>query len=143
MGGEIETVTVGINHRTGQPKGHAFVQFRHPQDAQDAHYKYQGYGIEGRSLHIDWDAGRRNKMRRYRRERRPYDRDSYSRRSRRDYSYSPSPPRSHHSPPHDRSPRRGSPRSPLPTHSPRGSPRHERSPLNDAPRDEVRGSPRD
>lgn len=68
--GEIESVTIGINHRTQQPKGHAFVQFRYPEDAQATHREYRGRLIRGRSLHIDWDAGKRRKMQAYRGSRR-------------------------------------------------------------------------
>lgn len=67
--GEIESVTVGMNHRTGRPKGHAFVQFRDPRDSQETHREFQGRVINGRALHIDWDAGRQRKMRMYRERR--------------------------------------------------------------------------
>lgn len=77
--GDIEYVTIGMNHRSGRPKGHAFVQFYDARDAQDTHREFQGRIIEGRALHIDWDAGKQRKMRMY--DRRPYDRPY-----RRDYS---------------------------------------------------------
>jgi len=156
--GEIESVTVGINHKTGQPKGHAFVQFRYPQDAQETHHEFQNYVIAGRALHIDWDAGKSNKMRNYR-QRRPYDRPRHSRRGsysrspprRRRYSRSPPRRRDSRSPPrrrdsHSRSPRRrDSPRSPVPRRDSR-SPVRDRSPMRDSrspvrDRSPVKGSP--
>jgi len=99
--GKIENVTIGINRATGQHKGHAFVQFAHHEDAQEAHFKFQGYIIQNRPLHLDWDAGFKTKMRSYPRpsyrSRRytPYERRS-RRRSPRSYSrsYSRSPSRS-------------------------------------------------
>merc|ERR1712137_421700 len=143
--GEIETVTIGMNHKTGQPKGHAFVQFRHPRDAQDTYRQFQDHVIAGRPLRIDWDAGKDKKMTSYR-SRRPYDRPRYSRRDsyspRRRYSPSPrrrrrdsrsprrdsrSPPRRRDSPPrsYGHSPSKGSRspgRSPARSMSPKGTP---------------------
>lgn len=63
--GAIENITIGLNRATGQPKGHAFVQYCNYRDAQDAHYRFQGYRIDGRPLHIDYDAGMRQKLRSY------------------------------------------------------------------------------
>jgi len=55
--GRLRNVTVGINRRTGQSKGHAFVEFEDRRDAEDAFERFQGYNLEGRRLRIDWDIG--------------------------------------------------------------------------------------
>jgi len=55
--GRIRNVTVGYNKRTGQSKGHAFVEYEDRRDAEDAFERFQGYNIEGRRLRIDWDIG--------------------------------------------------------------------------------------
>lgn|SRR3990167_4059974 len=60
--GIVESVKIGTDKKTGHPKGHAFVQFRNPEDAQEAYNKLNRYTIEGRSLRIDWDAGLTHKQ---------------------------------------------------------------------------------
>ena len=59
--GAIDYVTIGIDKRTGNRKGHAFVQFVNPGDAQEAYRELQGHDINGRKLRIDYDAGLSNK----------------------------------------------------------------------------------
>lgn len=34
--GPVRNITIGINRRTGQSKGYAFVEFEHRHDAEDA-----------------------------------------------------------------------------------------------------------
>jgi len=55
--GTIVNITVGINRRTGQSKGHAFVEYEFRRDAEDAFERFQGYNLEGRRLRLDWDIG--------------------------------------------------------------------------------------
>jgi len=55
--GRLRLVTVGYNKRTGQSKGHAFVEYEDRRDAEDAFERFQGYSLEGRRLRIDWDIG--------------------------------------------------------------------------------------
>jgi len=55
--GRLRLVTVGYNKRTGQSKGHAFVEYEDRRDADDAFERFQGYNLEGRRLRIDWDIG--------------------------------------------------------------------------------------
>jgi len=102
--GPIRNVTVGVNKRTGQSKGYAFVEFEDRRDAEDAFERFDGYVIEGRRLRLDWDIGLERKM-------------QYGRRR--------SPPRRHHS----RSPRRYGSRSPRRySRSPRRASRSPRRP---------------
>jgi len=104
--GRIRNVTVGVNRRTGQSKGYAFVEFEDRRDAEDAFDKFDGYVIEGRRLRLDWDIGLERKMV-YGRRRSPPRRGHHSRSPRR-YSRSPrrrSPRRSSRSPRRSRSPR--------------------------------------
>merc|ERR1711862_436980 len=104
----------------GNRKGHAFVQFLKPEDAQAAFDELKGYDIDGRQLRIDWDAGLGNKRppprASHNRYQHPYDRPPrgpyYSRRGR-------SPPRSRYGPP---------PGRPMHDRYYRSPPRRERSP---------------
>jgi len=116
--GRIRNVTVGINRRTGQSKGYAFVEFEDRRDAEDAFDKFDGYVIEGRRLRLDWDIGLERKMV-YGRHRSP-PRRHHSRSPRRN---SKSPRRNSRSPKRGRSPRRS--RSPHRSRSPRN---HSKSP---------------
>ncbi len=38
--GPLKNVTIGINKRTGQSKGYAFVEFDDRRDAEDAYERY-------------------------------------------------------------------------------------------------------
>jgi len=98
--GRVKSVVVGVNRRTGQSKGYAFVEFEDRRDAEDAFERYQGYTLEGRRLRLDWDVGLTQKG--------PRKSPSSRRRSRSPRRRSPGTKGSH-SP----SPRRGS-RSPSP-----------------------------
>jgi len=109
--GRIRNVTVGVNRRTGQSKGYAFVEFEDRRDAEDAFDKFDGYVIEGRRLRLDWDIGLERKMT-YGRRRSP-PRRRYSRSPGRRYSRSPR---------RSSSPRRAGSRSPHRSRSPRKSP---------------------
>merc|ERR1711862_542273 len=81
----------------GNRKGHAFVQFLKPEDAQAAFDELKGYDIDGRQLRIDWDAGLGNKRppprASHNRYQHPYDRPPrgpyYSRRERSPGRYGP------------------------------------------------------
>jgi len=133
--GRIRNVTVGVNRRTGQSKGYAFVEFEDRRDAEDAFDKFDGYVIEGRRLRLDWDIGLERKMvyGSSRSRRSPPRRGHHSRSPRR---YSRSPRRYSRSPRRgSRSPRRGS-RSPRRSRSPRNyskSPRKSPSPGRNVP----------
>jgi len=55
--GRLRTVVVGINKRTGQSKGYAFVEYEDRRDAEEAFQRFQGFTLEGRKLRLDWDVG--------------------------------------------------------------------------------------
>jgi len=60
--GHVKEITIGINKRTGQSKGYAFVMFLDRRDAETAFEKLDGINIEGRSLRLDWDIGYEKKQ---------------------------------------------------------------------------------
>jgi len=55
--GRLRSVTIGINKRSGQSGGYAFVEFEDRRDSEEAFDKFSGYAIEGRKLRLDWDIG--------------------------------------------------------------------------------------
>jgi len=55
--GRLKSVTIGINKRSGQSGGYAFVEFDDRRDAEEAFEKFSGFTIEGRKLRLDWDIG--------------------------------------------------------------------------------------
>lgn len=67
--GRIKNITVGVNPRTGQSKGYAFVEFEDRRDAEDAYERFDNYSLEGRRLRLDWDIGLDRKL--HTRRRRP------------------------------------------------------------------------
>eukprot|EP00695_Tsukubamonas_globosa_P003615 TRINITY_DN733_c0_g1_i1.p1 TRINITY_DN733_c0_g1~~TRINITY_DN733_c0_g1_i1.p1 ORF type:complete len:252 (-),score=57.46 TRINITY_DN733_c0_g1_i1:98-790(-) len=126
--GRIRNISLGINRRTGQPKGHAFVEFHTRVAAEEALSKYQGLLFMDRNIRLDWDPGLDAK-----RSSRPYSprRRSRSRSPRRSLSprRSRSPPRRSLSPP----PRRGSPVRDSPRRSPSPNRKRSRSPPSRSP----------
>jgi len=116
--GRVKNVHVGVNRRTGQSKGFAFVEFETKEDAEEAFKRFQDYELEGRRLRVDWDVGLENKE--PRRGPPPRDRDDYRRRSR-------SPPRRRRGSPRYSDSRRS--RSPRRSYSRSPSPRRQRSPV--------------
>jgi len=72
---KVKNVKIGINKRTGQSRGYAFVEFETRTDAETAYKSFQDYEIEGRRLRIDWDIGLDNKPAPVRRDPPPRDRD--------------------------------------------------------------------
>jgi len=98
-------VVVGINKRTGQSKGYAFVEYEDRRDAEEAFQRFQGFTLEGRKLRLDWDVGIDKKGRP------PPGGDRFRRTPPRRYSRSPNP-RGRYSPVR-KSPSPRSPRSPL------------------------------
>lgn len=93
--GRVNNVTIGVNKKTGQSLGYAFVEFAERRDAEDAFDRFYRYCLDGRYLRIDWDIGLEKKRqmdfsRRRRSPRRYYSRSPPRRYSRR-YSRSPSP----------------------------------------------------
>eukprot|EP01092_Planopodium_desertum_P016250 TRINITY_DN8_c0_g1_i1.p1 TRINITY_DN8_c0_g1~~TRINITY_DN8_c0_g1_i1.p1 ORF type:complete len:132 (-),score=4.11 TRINITY_DN8_c0_g1_i1:3-398(-) len=77
--GPVVNIVVGINKRTGESKGYAFVEFTERKDAEEAYNKYKGYLLEGRPLRVDWDIGMQKKEEKFGYSR-PRD-EPYSRRS--------------------------------------------------------------
>jgi RNA recognition motif-containing protein len=61
--GPVSSVVVGKDKRTGNHRGHAFVQYKNQSDAQEAYYKLKGYTVKDRQLRIDFDAGLETKSR--------------------------------------------------------------------------------
>jgi len=120
--GPVDSVVIGKDKRTGNHRGHAFVQYKNPQDAQLAYERLKGFTVKDRQLRIDFDAGLESKARvftsrmpetsRYS----PYDRNASSRYVRSMGTRRYSPRRRSISPPAHMHPRRYSPgreRSPV------------------------------
>lgn len=50
--GQIDDVEVNFNHMTGKNKGFAFVQFRRPEEAQQAIEQLNGFELAGRAMKV-------------------------------------------------------------------------------------------
>eukprot|EP01089_Gocevia_fonbrunei_P013665 TRINITY_DN354_c0_g1_i1.p1 TRINITY_DN354_c0_g1~~TRINITY_DN354_c0_g1_i1.p1 ORF type:complete len:299 (+),score=59.38 TRINITY_DN354_c0_g1_i1:136-1032(+) len=130
--GRIKKITIGMNKRTGQSGGYAFVEFCDRRDAEDVFEKFSTYVLEGRRLRLDWDIGWDKKQTYYSSNRG----GGFARGGGRRYSPRRSPGGYRGRSPYRRSPSpRGGRRSPSPrrrSQSPRGgrspSPRRGRSP---------------
>jgi len=55
--GRLGDISIGINKRTGESKGYAFISFEERHDAETAFNRYNGFEIDGRRLRLDWDIG--------------------------------------------------------------------------------------
>jgi len=122
--GRVAHITVGINKRTGQSKGYAFVEYEDRRDAEDAYERFNGYSLEGRRLRLDWDVGL-DKKATTRHAKSPPRKHSRSPKRR---SRSPSP-RSRSASPHSRSHSKSPAKS---NGSPKGDRKRSRSPLREA-----------
>lgn len=147
--GRLRNVVVGYNKRTGQSKGHAFVEYEDRRDAEEAFERFQGYNLEGRRLRIDWDIGL-DRKREFEKTQGgdgvttgPAARRGSPRRSSRSPKRSPSPRKRSPSPRRSNSPKR----SPSPRRSPQSPARKNGSPsTNDRKRSrspDSKGSPHD
>jgi len=130
--GRLRNISVGVNRRTGQSKGYAFVEFEDRRDAEEAFDRLQGYTIEGRKLRLDWDVGLEKKGGPYKKSPRRYSRSRSPRKySRSPKRYSRTPPKRSPSPDRGRSrsksPERGRSKSPI---SPRKRSRSPGAPEN-------------
>eukprot|EP01028_Stygiella_incarcerata_P005171 TRINITY_DN2207_c0_g1_i1.p1 TRINITY_DN2207_c0_g1~~TRINITY_DN2207_c0_g1_i1.p1 ORF type:complete len:316 (-),score=64.77 TRINITY_DN2207_c0_g1_i1:118-1065(-) len=106
--GRVVNVRIGRERDTGRSRGFAFVEMETEKDAIEAHRKLTGFTLDMRTLRVDFDVGKEEKMKNrdtFRRPRAPYRRysrspprryrrRSYSRSPRRSYSGSRSPSRS-------------------------------------------------
>eukprot|EP00638_Chattonella_subsalsa_P014881 CAMPEP_0117829698 /NCGR_PEP_ID=MMETSP0949-20121206/8020_1 /TAXON_ID=44440 /ORGANISM="Chattonella subsalsa, Strain CCMP2191" /LENGTH=113 /DNA_ID=CAMNT_0005670497 /DNA_START=30 /DNA_END=368 /DNA_ORIENTATION=+ len=57
--GDVRDVYIPKDHRTGEPRGFAFVEFFDYRDAADAVDEMQGFNLDGRDLAVQFAQERR------------------------------------------------------------------------------------